>query len=356
MIIGIPKEIKDNENRVAVIPPVVQSLTKAGHEVFVQNDAGKGSGYENELYEKSGAKILDKAADIFSKSEMIIKVKEPQEEEYDLIKPEHIVFTYFHFASSKKLTQAMVNSKATCLAYETVTDAQGGLPLLLPMSMIAGRLAVLEGAKYLLKPSGGQGVLIGGIPGGEPAKTLIIGGGASGTEAAKMAAGLGSNVYITDINLNRLKQLSEILPANVTPIYSSPENILKHALDADLIVGAVLIPGAEAPKVITKSMVEQMKKGAVLVDIAIDQGGCFETSKPTTHSHPVYIENDVIHYAVTNMPGAVPKTATNALSNATSKYILAIANKGVEKALKEDKGLQGALNIANGKIIHESIQ
>lgn len=355
MRIGVPKEIKNNENRIAIIPDVVKTLTASGHEVFIETNAGTGSGYSDQDYFNAGATILKEAKDIFQKAEMIVKVKEPMPEEYDLIQSHHIVFTYFHFASSEKLTAAMQASKATCIAYETVTDPSGNLPLLLPMSMIAGRLSILEGAKYLLKTNGGQGVLIGGIPGNEPAKTLIIGGGISGTEAAKMAAGLGSQVYLADININRLKYLSETLPPNVTTIYSSQANLEKHIKDADLVIGAVLIPGAHAPKVVSSAMVSTMKKGAVMVDIAIDQGGCFETSKPTSHSDPVYEVNGVIHYAVTNMPGAVPKTATNALSNATSKYILALANKGLNRAMADDAGLNNGLNIVNGKIVHPGV-
>ncbi|MEK7254228.1 MAG: alanine dehydrogenase, partial [Bacteroidota bacterium] len=314
MVIAVPKEIKSNENRVALTPAGALELTKRGHEVFVQKDAGKNSGFEDAEYQENGAKTLDTAEECFKKGDMIMKVKEPIEQEYALIRKDQLVFTYFHFASYEPLTEAMIKSKAVCLAYETVELVDRSLPLLVPMSEVAGRMAVQEGAKYLEKPMGGRGILLGGVPGVRPAEVLIIGGGIVGTQAAKMAAGMGAHVTILDVNLNRLRHLADIMPANVTTMFSNEFNIRRMSKISDLIIGAVLIPGAKAPHLITRAMLKDLRPGAVLVDVAVDQGGCFETTKPTTHADPTYVIDDVVHYCVANMPGAVPYTSTVALT------------------------------------------
>jgi len=355
MIIGVPKEIKNNENRVALTPAGTFELTKHGHKVYVQKTAGEGSGFSDAEYKEAGAKILPKIEDVYKKAEMIIKVKEPIKSEYKLVREGQLLFTYFHFASSKPLTNAMLKSKSICLAYETVTDPDGSLPLLIPMSEVAGRMAIQEGAKYLQKPMKGKGVLLGGVPGVPPGNVLILGGGIVGMQAAKMAAGLGANVTIMDINLQRLRYLADVMPANVETQYSNEYNIRKAVQYNDLIVGAVLIPGAKAPNLVTREMLKEMNAGTVLVDVAVDQGGCIETCKPTTHAKPIYIIDDIVHYCVANMPGAVPYTSTIALTNATLPYALKLANMGWEKATSINPGLKNGLNVINGKVVHKGV-
>lgn len=355
MIIGVPKEIKNNENRIALTPSGATELVKNGHEVYIQKSGGLGSGFTDDQYTEVGAKILPTIEDVYAKAEMIMKVKEPIEQEYKLIKKDQLVFTYFHFASYEPLTKAMVESGAVCLAYETVEKADRSLPLLIPMSEVAGRMSVQQGAKWLEKPMKGRGILLGGVPGVRPAKVLVIGGGIVGTEAAKMAAGLGADVTIMDLSLPRLRYLSEIMPANVNTFMSSEHNIRELLSSHDLIIGAVLIHGAKAPKLITKDMLKEMNPGSVLVDVAIDQGGCFETSKPTTHQDPVYIIDDIVHYCVANMPGAVPYTSTLALTNATLPYAIQLANKGWKKACSENKELKLGLNVINGDIVYKGV-
>jgi alanine dehydrogenase len=355
MIIGVPKEIKNNENRVGLTPAGVSALVKAGHQLFVQATAGNGSGFSDEEYTQAGASMLPTIEDVYAKAEMIIKVKEPIEQEYPVIKEGQLLFTYFHFASYEPLTHAMIKSKAVCLAYETVEKPDRSLPLLVPMSEVAGRMSVQEGAKYLEKPMGGRGILLGGVPGVRPAEVLVLGGGIVGTQAAKMAAGLGADVTLMDISLPRLRQLDDLLPKNVKTVYSNEYNIREAIKHADLIVGAVLIPGAKAPSLITKDMLKTMRPGTVMVDVAIDQGGCFETSKATTHQDPIYVVDGVIHYCVANMPGAVPYTSTLALTNATLPYALQLANKGWQKACAENKELELGLNVVNGKVVYKGV-
>lgn len=355
MIIGVPKEIKNNENRVALTPAGAGELVKHGHEVYVQSTAGEGSGFMDEDYALVGAKLLGTIEEIYSIAEMIIKVKEPIEPEYKLVKKDQILFTYFHFASSEVLTKAMIASKAVCLAYETVELPDRSLPLLIPMSEVAGRMSVQEGAKYLEKTYGGRGVLLGGVAGVHPAKVLIIGGGIVGTEAAKMAAGLGADVTIMDISLPRLRYLDDIMPANVKTMMSNEFNIRELISTHDLIIGAVLIPGAKAPSLITRDMLTSMKPGTVLVDVAVDQGGCIETTHPTTHDDPTFVIDDVIHYSVANMPGAVPRTSTIALTNATLPYSIKIANMGWKAACRESAALRKGLNIVNGQIVYQGV-
>lgn len=355
MIIGIPKEIKNNENRVSVTPSGVAELVKNGHKVYVQATAGVNSGFPDEEYVKSGAQILPTIKDVYDIAEMIVKVKEPIEEEYPLVHKGQVLFTYFHFASDKPLTDAMLKSGAICIAYETVRKADNTLPLLIPMSEVAGRMAIQAGAWFLEKPNGGNGKLIGGVPGVKPAKVLILGAGVVGTNAAIVAAGMGANVTITDISLPRLRYLSEILPANVTTLFSSEYNIRQELADTDLVIGSVLIPGAKTPHLITKDMVKLLKKGSVMVDVAIDQGGCFETSHPTTHTDPTYFVDGVLHYAVANIPGAVPQTSTLALDNATLPYAIQLANKGWKEACKQDPALKQGLNIIEGKVVFPGV-
>jgi alanine dehydrogenase len=355
MIIGVPKEIKNNENRVAVTPAGAQELVKRGHEVYVQSTAGNGSGFSDQEYESAGAKMTSSIEETYRIAEMIIKVKEPIEPEYSLIKKDQLVFTYFHFASYEPLTKAMMKSGAVCLAYETVEKADRTLPLLVPMSEVAGRMSVQEGAKYLEKPLQGRGILLGGVPGVRPAKVLILGGGVVGTNAAKMAAGMGADVTIMDVNLPRLRYLDDIMPANVNTFMSNEYNIREMIGSHDLIIGAVLIHGAKAPHLITKDMLKEMRPGTVLVDVAVDQGGCIETCKPTTHQDPTYIIDEVVHYCVANMPGAVPYTSTLALTNATLPYAIALADKGWKKAAIENRELLLGLNIVNGSIVYESV-
>ncbi|MBA4299904.1 alanine dehydrogenase [Algoriphagus alkaliphilus] len=355
MIIGIPKEIKNNENRVALTPAGAKELIKRGHSVYVQHTAGEGSGFPDSEYEAAGARILPTIEATYEIAEMIIKVKEPIESEYKLIKENQLLFTYFHFASYEPLTKAMVASKAVCLAYETVEKADRSLPLLIPMSEVAGRMAIQKGANYLEKPLKGRGILLGGVPGVLPAKVLILGGGIVGTQAAWMAAGLGADVTIMDVSLPRMRYLADVMPANVKTMMSNEYNVRKLIKDHDLIVGAVLIPGAKAPHLITRDMLKEMRPGTVLVDVAVDQGGCIETCRPTTHENPTYIIDDVVHYCVANMPGAVPYTSTLALTNATLPYAMQLADKGWKKAAQENPDLVPGLNVINGEIVYEAV-
>ncbi|MCC7025969.1 MAG: alanine dehydrogenase [Saprospiraceae bacterium] len=355
MIIGVPKEIKSSENRVALTPAGAFELHKRGHDVYVQSTAGEGSGFPDHKYIDAGAKILKTIEEVYAIAEMIIKVKEPIASEYPLIRKDQLLFTYFHFASYEPLTNAMIKSEAVCLAYETVELADRSLPLLIPMSEVAGRMAIQEGAKYLEKPQKGKGILLGGVPGVPPAKVLILGGGIVGTQAAKMAAGLGAQVTLLDISLNRLRYLADVMPANVITMYSNELTIRELVRTHDLIVGAVLIPGAKAPNLVTRDMLKTMHPGTVLVDVAIDQGGCIETSKPTTHDDPIYIIDEVVHYCVANMPGAVPYTSTVALTNATLPYAILLAEKGWKKACQENNSLKLGLNIVNGKVVYKGV-
>jgi alanine dehydrogenase len=355
MIIGVPKEIKNNENRVALTPAGTQELVKRGHQVFVQATAGEGSGFLDEDYVASGAQILPDIQSTYAKAEMIMKVKEPIEEEYELIKEDQLVFTYFHFAAYEDLTKAMIKNKSICLAYETVEKPDRSLPLLVPMSEVAGRMAIQEGAKYLEKPLKGRGILLGGVPGVRPAKVMIMGGGVVGTNAAKMAAGMGADVTIMDVNLQRLRYLDDVMPANVNTFMSNEYNIREMLHRVDLIVGAVLIPGGKAPHLITRDMLKEMRPGTVLVDVAVDQGGCIETCKPTTHQDPTYIIDDVVHYCVANMPGAVPYTSTLALTNATLPYAIQLAEKGWVKACQDNRELALGLNIIKGDVVYDAV-
>ena len=355
MIIGIPKEIKNNENRVALTPAGAKELVKRGHTVYVQHTAGENSGFPDSAYETVGAKILPSINDVYQTAEMIVKVKEPIAVEYPLVRKGQLVFTYFHFASDEKLTLAMMDSGSVCLASETVENPDGTLPLLIPMSEVAGRMSIQEGARFLEKPQGGKGILLGGVPGVKPARVLVLGGGIVGYNAALMAAGMGADVTIADISLPRLRHLEEVMPANVRTLYSSTHNIETELPATDLVIGAVLIPGAKAPHLITKEMLGLMKPGSVLVDVAIDQGGCFETSHPTTHADPVYTVDGIVHYCVANIPGAVPQTSTLALTNATLPYVLELADKGWKEACKEDKTLYPGLNIIEGQIAYPAV-
>jgi alanine dehydrogenase len=355
MIIGVPKEIKDNEFRVSLLPVGAELLRKHGHKVLVEKEAGIGSGFSDAEYRAAGATIIPKAREIFKRADMIIKVKEPQPVEIKMIRKDQIIFTYFHFASGKKLTRDMLKSQAICIAYETMEDAVGNLPLLTPMSEVAGRMAIQEGARYLERPQKGRGILLGGVPGVHPATVVILGGGVVGTHAAKMAAGLGAKVTILDIDLERLRHLSDVLPANVTLLMSNPHNIRKMIAEADLLVGAVLIKGAKAPRLVTRRMIKTMKKGAVIVDVAVDQGGCIETIHPTTHSHPTYVIDGVVHYGVANMPGAVCRTSTIALTNATLPYAVRIADMGYVKAAKGDPTIWMGINMLKGKVTDAAV-
>jgi len=355
MIIGIPKEIKNNENRVAITPPGVKAFCQAGHQIIIQKSAGLGSGIEDKEYNEAGAAIIETDKEVFEKAEMIMKVKEPLISEYDLLRAGQILFTYFHFASSLELTEAMMKRKVICITYETVQTDDGGLPLLAPMSEVAGKMAAQVAAYYLAAPYGGRGVLMGGVPGVSPAKVVVVGGGTVGTNAAKVAAGMGANVTLFDININRLKYLDDVLPKNITLLMSNQHNIEEEIKDADAVIGAVLIPGAKAPKLVTEEMTKKMKANSVIVDVAIDQGGCIATSKPTSHSDPVFKLHDVLHYCVTNMPGAFSRTSTFALTNATLPYGLEIANKGYKKAVKGNKALAKGLNVIDGKVTYKPI-
>jgi alanine dehydrogenase len=355
MIIGVPKEIKNNENRVALTPAGAQELVKRGHTVYIQHTAGEGSGFMDQDYQTAGAQIIPTIEATYEIAEMIMKVKEPIEAEYSLIKEGQLLFTYFHFASYEPLTLAMIKSKAVCMAYETVEKSDRSLPLLIPMSEVAGRMAVQKGANYLEKPLRGRGILLGGVPGVLPAKVLILGGGIVGTQAAWMAAGLGADVIIMDVNLPRMRYLADVMPANVRTMMSNEFNIRKLIKNHDLIIGAVLIPGAKAPHLITRDMLKEMLPGTVVVDVAVDQGGCIETCKPTTHQDPTYIIDDVVHYCVANMPGAVPYTSTLALTNATLPYAIELADKGWKRAAQENAELVQGLNIINGDIVYKAV-
>ncbi|MDD7884571.1 alanine dehydrogenase [Flavivirga sp. 57AJ16] len=355
MKIGIPIEIKNNENRVGMTPAGVFELTKNSHTVYVQANAGFGSGFFDEDYQEAGAVILNSIEEVYASSDMIVKVKEPIEEEYTLIKPDQVVFTYFHFASSETLTRAMIKSNAICIAYETVEDTNGALPLLIPMSEVAGRMSIQQGAKYLEKPIKGRGVLLGGVPGVPPGKVLVLGAGVVGIQAAKMAAGLGAHVTIMDINMKQLRYVNDVMPNHVVTEFSSEYNIRKRIKESDLIVGGVLIKGAKAPKLITKDMLKDMRPGTVIVDVAVDQGGCFETTKATTHEDPTYVIDDVVHYCVANMPGAVPYTSTVALTNVTLPYVIKLANLGWKKACDTNPLLAKGLNIVKGEIVYGEI-
>ncbi len=355
MKIGVPKEIKPNENRIALTPVGAEVLKRHGHKVYIETNAGTGSGFSDAEYKKAGATILKKAKEVFDTADMIMKVKEPIKQEYGLIRKNQVVFTYFHFASSKDLTEAMIKSKCIAIAYETVQKEDMSLPLLIPMSEVAGRMAPQEGAKYLERTMGGRGVLLGGVPGTEPANVIVLGGGIVGTNAAKIAAGFGAKVTIMDNNLYRLRYLDDVMPRNVTTMMSNPFNIREAIKTADLVIGAVLIAGAKAPKLITKNMLKLMRPGSVVVDVSVDQGGCIETCRPTTHANPTYVVNDVLHYCVANMPGAVPFTSTIALTNATLPYAVELADKGWHKACTENQELKLGLNIINGEITYKGV-
>jgi alanine dehydrogenase len=355
MIVGILKEIKPEENRVAMTPAGVEQMRQAGHTVLVQTGAGTGSGWDDAAYTKAGAQMVAAAADIYGQAQMVMHVKEPLPTEYDLIRRDQIVFTYLHLAANETLTQALIKAHSVNIAYETVQKEDGSLPLLTPMSEVAGRMSIQQAAKYLEMAHGGRGVLLGGVPGVEPATVLIIGGGVVGTHAAKMACGLGAKVYLLDKSLARLRVLSDIMPANCFLLMSNPDTLRRLVREADAVIGAVLVAGAKAPRLITREMLKTMRPGAVLVDVAIDQGGCFETSRPTTHADPIYVVDGVVHYTVANMPGAVAKTSTLALTNATLPYALQIANKGWQRALQESSEIRHGANIVQGRVTHTGV-
>ncbi|PLX69537.1 MAG: alanine dehydrogenase [Denitrovibrio sp.] len=355
MKVGILKEIKKAENRVCMTPAGVEVLIANGHEVIVETDAGKNSGFTNEMYLEVGAKIAEEAAYVFANADMVMHVKEPQPSEYGMIRKDQIVFTYLHLAADEQQTHGLIDSDSICIAYETIQKADGSLPLLTPMSEVAGRMAAQEGAKYLEMAFGGHGVLLGGVPGVEPGTVVVLGGGVVGMNAAKMACGLGAKVYILDMNLDRLRYLADVMPKNCIPLMSSPATVRKLIAEANVVIGAVLLPGAKAPKLITRDMLKLMQPGTVLVDVAIDQGGCFETSKPTTHTEPTYEVDGIVHYCVANMPGAVAKTSTMALTNATLPYALDIANKGWKKAMQDNVEIAKGANIINGKITYKGV-
>ena len=355
MLVAVPREIKPNEHRVAMVPAGVDALRRAGHDVLVSPDAGMGSGITDQEYKDAGAKIAADNAECFSRAQMIVKVKEPIREEYSLIRRDQVVFTYFHFAASKDLTDAMVKSGAVCVAYETIETDDRKLPLLTPMSEVAGRMAIQEGAKYLEKPMMGRGILLGGVPGVEPAHVLIIGGGIVGANAAKVAAGLGANVVIVDVDLERLRRLDEIMPENVTTLFSNAYTIREQCRKADLVIGAVLTTGARAPVLVPREYLKEMKPGAVIVDVAVDQGGCVETARPTTHAEPTYIVDGIVHYCVANMPGAVGRTSTYALTNATLPYTMQLATKGFQKAAQENRAIARGVNMYKGKITFKPV-
>lgn len=354
MIVGIPSEIKNNENRVGMTPAGVKELVSGGHKVYVQKNAGVGSGFADEEYIKAGAEILPTIGEIYAAADMIVKVKEPIEPEYKLIRKGQVVFTYFHFASDLPLTEAMIESGAICIAYETVRLPDRSLPLLVPMSEVAGRMSVQQAARFLEKPQGGMGKLMGGVPGVNPAKVVILGAGVVGRNACKIALGMGADVTITDISLPTLRHVAEVMPQAKT-VYSSGHNIEKEIADADVVIGSVLIPGAKAPHLVTRDMLKLMKPGSLLVDVAIDQGGCFETSHATTHSDPIYIMDGIVHYAVANIPGAVPMTSTLALTNATLPYAKRLADKGWKEACRQDAALAQGVNIVDGKIVYKAV-
>jgi len=353
MIVGIPCEIKNNEYRVGLLPVHVEALCQDGHTVLVQAQAGEGSGADDAAYRAAGARIVKTAEEIYQRADLIVKVKEPQPAEVRLLRPGQVVFTYFHFAADGTLFDGVLRSGAVAIAYETIQDQDGTLPLLTPMSEIAGRMAVHEGAKHLEKPMQGRGLLLAGVPGVAPAKVVILGGGVVGANAAKMAAGLGADVTILDLNLPRLRYLDDVMPKNVKTLMSNAANIRDQVREADLLIGAVLLPGAKAPQLVSRALVRQMKRGAVIVDVAIDQGGCIATARPTTHEQPTYLVDGVVHYCVTNMPGAVAQTSTQALTNATFPYVAMIAKRGWQRAVRENPAIATGLNIANGRVFHE---
>jgi alanine dehydrogenase len=353
--IGVPKEIKTDEYRVAMIPVGVEELTRAGHKVLIQAGAGQGSGISDEQYSANGAEIIAAAAEIWSRADLIVKVKEPMPAEWPMMRAGQVVFTYFHFAADRALTDAVIKSDITAIAYETIKDRNGALPLLTPMSEVAGRMSIQEGAKFLERPFEGRGILLGGVPGVLPANVVVLGAGIVGANAAKTAAGLGANVILLDINLDRLRYIDDVMPTNVTTLYSDRHNILDSLSRADLLIGAVLIPGAKAPRLVRRDDLKRMPKRAVAIDVAIDQGGCLETSRPTTHSHPTYIEEDVVHYCVTNMPGAVGRTSTYALTNVTLPYVLQLAKKGFEQAVAQNAALAQGVNIHRGKVTNPAV-
>jgi alanine dehydrogenase len=355
MLIGVPREIKRDEYRVAMLPVGVEELSRAGHKVLLETNAGVGSGLSDAEYAAEGAEIVATAAEIYGRADLIVKVKEPLPAEYSLIRAGQTLFTYFHFAASNELTQAMLKSGATCLAYETLKDTQGRLPLLTPMSEVAGRMSIQEGAKYLEKPQLGRGILLAGVPGVAPAHITILGGGVVGANAAKIAAGFQADIAILDVNMDRLRYLDDIMPPNVNVLYSDRHTIRDQLRLADLVVGAVLIPGAKAPRLITRQDLKQMKPGSVIIDVAIDQGGCVETSRPTTHSDPTYLEEGVLHYCVTNMPGAVGRTSTFALCNVTLPWVLMLAKLGIEPAIRQSASLASAANICRGKVTNQAV-
>ncbi|MGF1582231.1 MAG: alanine dehydrogenase [Gemmataceae bacterium] len=354
-IIGVVKELKTDENRVGMLPVGVEELTRLGHQVMIEKDAGEGSGVENDKYQTHGAEIIDNAADIWKKADFIVKVKEPLPEEWKQMRSGQLIFTYFHFAADEKLTHAVMDSGATAIAYETIKDHRGGLPLLTPMSEVAGRMSIQEGAKYLERPFGGKGILLGGVPGVLPAKVVILGGGIVGSNAASVAAGLGANVTIMDINLDRLRYLDDIMPQNVSTLFSNRHNILDSLREADLVIGAVLIPGAKAPHLVRREDLQLMGTRSVIIDVSIDQGGCVETSRPTTHTNPTYMVDDVLHCCVTNLPGGVARTSTYALTNVTLPYVLQIAKHGFGKAIAADPGLAEGVNIHQGKLTNRAV-
>ncbi len=355
MIVGVPKEIKADEYRVAMIPVGVEEMRRAGHRVLIQTGAGQGSGIPDDLYAASGAEIVADPAAIWSQADLIVKVKEPLPDEWSMMRDGQTVFTYFHFAADERLTRAVMSSGITAVAYETIKDARGTLPLLTPMSEVAGRMSIQEGAKYLERPQQGRGILLAGVPGVAPATVVVLGGGIVGANAAKVAAGLRANVFILDINLDRLRYLDDVMPPNVTTLFSDRHNILDCISRADLVIGAVLIPGARTPMLIRRDDLSRLPPRAVIIDVAIDQGGCIETSRPTTHANPTYIVDDVVHYCVTNMPGAVGRTSTYALTNVTLPYALQLANKGVERACKENASLKEGVNIRHGKVTNAAV-
>ena len=355
MRIGVPKEIKPQENRIGLTPESVKVLTSNGHEVLVENNGGYEAGFDNEQYKKSGAKIANKAEDIFNDSEIIVKVKEPLTNEIKMIRENQIVFTYLHLAADKKLTEGLVKSKSICIAYETITDNNGRLPLLAPMSAVAGRMSVQAGAHCLEKNQKGKGILLGGAPGGEPGNVVILGGGVAGENAAIIATGMRAKVHIVDKSKERLKQLTEMFGNKIIPQLSSETDLEKLVCECDLLVGGVLIPGAEAPKLVTKNMLKSMKRGSVIVDVAIDQGGCVETSKPTTHANPTYVVDDVVHYCVANMPGGVPRTSTLALNKATLPFLSKLAKKGFKKSLSDDQNFLAGLNVCQGNVTYKAV-
>ncbi len=355
MIIGVPREMKNHENRVGLTPAGTHELVKRGHQVLIETHSGAASGFRNDDYEDAGAEIISTEDEIWGRADMIIKVKEPEEHEYKMARKNQLIFSFFHFASNKKLTYAMMDSGAICLAYETVEATDKSLPILVPMSEVAGRMAIQQGARYLEKPVMGRGILLGGVPGVTPGKVLIIGAGVVGVQAAKMASGLGAHVTIIDTNIQRLRYVNDILPPHVVTMYSSEYNIRKLVANHDLIVGAVLIPGGKSPMVITRDMLKLMRPGTVLVDVSVDQGGCIETCKPTTHENPTYIVDGILHYCVTNMPGAVPYTSTIALTNSTFPYVLELADKGWKKACLDNYELLKGLNIIKGEVVYRGV-